>query len=131
MHPVNHPAIRCLHDVARALLRSQGLEDNADVFVFTLGLTEGWASKGDGSVYPLAPGVTAGSYSADAYEFINLSVYEVDASRQSITKVKALPTVSLVPLIATYANRHVLSATTYYSKSMLRVAAETLTCSCD
>jgi hypothetical protein len=32
----------------------------ADVFVFTLGLTEGWRSRGDGAVFPRAPGVTAG-----------------------------------------------------------------------
>ena len=29
MHSVNHPTIRCLQDVARALVRSQGLEDQA------------------------------------------------------------------------------------------------------
>ena len=111
---------------------------NTDVFVFTLGLTEGWVSKIDGSVFPLAPGVSAGSYSADAYEFINLSVYDVEvdlfeflARLKAInSKVKVLLTVSPVPLIATYANRHVLSATTY-SKSVLRVAAETLIRNCD
>lgn len=111
---------------------------NADVFVFTLGLTEGWASKVDGSVYPLAPGVTAGSYSADAYEFINLGVYDVEVELYEFlgrlkalnSRVRVLLTVSPVPLIATYADRHVLAATTY-SKSVLRVAAETLTRSCD
>lgn len=29
MHSVNHPVIGCLHDIARALVRSQGLEDEA------------------------------------------------------------------------------------------------------
>jgi len=29
MHSVNHPAIRCLHDIARALVRSRGLQDRA------------------------------------------------------------------------------------------------------
>ena len=31
-----------------------------DVLIFTLGLTEGWRSKVDGSVFPLAPGVARG-----------------------------------------------------------------------
>lgn len=105
----------------------------ADVFVFTLGLTEGWAAKGDGSVFPLAPGVVAGSHSDDAYEPINLSVYEVQAemfeflSRLKAVNpgVKVLLTVSPVPLIATHTGQHVLTATTY-SKSVLRVAADTL-----
>jgi hypothetical protein len=105
----------------------------ADVFVFTLGLTEGWAAKADGSVFPLAPGVVAGSFSADAYEPINLSVYDVEmemfdflARVKAINeKLRVLLTVSPVPLIATHTDRHVLSATTY-SKSVLRVAAETL-----
>lgn len=105
----------------------------ADVFVFTLGLTEGWAAKVDGSVFPLAPGVVAGRFSDDAYEPINLSVYDVEMEMfdflsrvKSINeKLRVLLTVSPVPLIATHADRHVLSATTY-SKSVLRVAAETL-----
>ena len=33
--------------------------EECDVFVFTLGLTEGWASSVDGAVYPLAPGTVA------------------------------------------------------------------------
>lgn len=104
-----------------------------DVFVFTLGLTEGWASRVDGSVFPLAPGVSGGSYSAGAYEFINLGVQDVEAELSAFlgrlkainSAVKVLLTVSPVPLIATYSKQHVLSATTY-SKSVLRVASETL-----
>ena len=103
---------------------------STDVFVFTLGLTEGWMSKADGSVFPLAPGVVAGHYSADTHAPINLSVYEVEMDmfdflarlRGVNPKVRVLLTVSPVPLIATHADRHVLSATTY-SKSVLRVAA--------
>jgi hypothetical protein len=33
-----------------------------DWLVFTLGLTEGWRSKQDGAVYPLAPGVSGGQF---------------------------------------------------------------------
>jgi len=109
-----------------------------DVFVFTLGLTEGWMAKADGSVFPLAPGVVAGNYSPDTHAPINLSVYEVEMDmfdflarlRGVNLRVRVLLTVSPVPLIATHSDRHVLAATTY-SKSVLRVAAETLSRSGD
>ena len=127
-----------LHAREQHLAAVREMFQNTDVFVFTLGLTEGWASKADGSMFPLAPGVVAGSYSAEAHEFINLGVYDVEVDlfeflgrlKALNAKVKVLLTVSPVPLIATYADRHVLSATTY-SKSVLRVAAETLARSCD
>ena len=41
--------------------------ETCDVFVFTLGLTEGWVSTLDGAVYPLAPGVAGIGPQADAY----------------------------------------------------------------
>jgi len=102
---------------------------NADVFVFTLGLTEGWLNKA-GDVFPLAPGVSGGDYSTDHYDFKNFSVNEVtddlraflEKLKAANPKVKVILTVSPVPLIATFENRHVLVSTTY-SKSVLRVAA--------
>src|SRR5205807_6284661 len=33
--------------------------EQCDVFIFTLGLTEGWEAMADGAVFPLAPGVVA------------------------------------------------------------------------
>ena len=106
--------------------------ENANVFVFTLGLTECWRSKSDGVVYPLAPGVVAGSYDGAEHEFVNLSVTDVEqdlaqfhAHLRSINpRCRVILTVSPVPLIATFENRHVLVSTTY-SKSVLRVAAQT------
>ncbi|WP_210163778.1 GSCFA domain-containing protein [Methylosinus sp. LW3] len=102
-----------------------------DVFIFTLGLTEGWRSRHDGTVYPLAPGVVAGKPSPHLYEFKNFTVSEVitDLDRTvELIKIinpacKIILTVSPVPLIATYEPEHALVATTY-SKSVLRVAAE-------
>jgi hypothetical protein len=104
---------------------------DADVLVFTLGLTEAWRSKTDGSVFPLAPGVVAGSFDDNRHEFINFNVVDVDRDLSAfLTKlkeknplVKVLLTVSPVPLIATYEQRNVLVSTTY-SKSVLRVAAD-------
>jgi GSCFA family len=105
----------------------------SDIFVFTLGLTESWSNR-SGEVFPLAPGVAGGRYDENNYSFKNLAVTDVIADLRSFLngfkeanpKVRVLLTVSPVPLIATYEKKHVLVATTY-SKSVLRVAAETAT----
>lgn len=104
--------------------------ETADVFVFTLGLTEAWMSKEDGAVYPLCPGVAGGTFDASRHRFHNFAAAEVAADllrfvddlRSVNPKARVVLTVSPVPLMATAADRHVLTATTY-SKSVLRVAA--------
>jgi len=105
--------------------------EHSDWLIFTLGLTEAWRSKDDGAVFPMAPGVSGGFYNKDNHEFVNYSVSEViqDLS-ELVNKVTAinpgidiLLTVSPVPLIATYEDRHVLVSTTV-SKAILRVAAD-------
>lgn len=103
----------------------------SDVFVFTLGLTEGWRSKLDGAVFPLAPGVAGGQMDFERYEFVNFNYDEVlldllrFIDRMSLLnpECKLLLTVSPVPLIATYEPRHALVSTTY-SKSVLRAVAD-------
>jgi hypothetical protein len=115
------------------LARVRALFEQADVFVFTLGLTEAWLSKRDGSVFPLPPGVVADSFDESRHGFANFSVAEVeqdlrrflDALKSVNPNIRTLLTVSPVPLLATYEPRNVLVATTY-SKSVLRVAAETI-----
>jgi hypothetical protein len=108
--------------------------ETLDVFVFTLGLTECWRSRHDGAVFPLCPGVEGGKFNRDRYEFYNQTVEDVvdDLTRFRNALAEVNPgasivlTVSPVPLVATAEpGAHVLSATTY-SKSVLRVAAETL-----
>lgn len=109
------------------------LFETCDVFVFTLGLTETWRSRNDGTVYPLAPGVSGGRYDAERHEFLNLNIHQVLADMQSFmnglksvnSNARMVLTVSPVPLIATYEDCNVLVATTY-SKSVLRVAADIL-----
>lgn len=104
-----------------------------DVFVFTLGLTECWASREDGAVYPLCPGVAAGEYDPGRHGLLNLSVEEIVADmrdfieeiRQINPRMRLILTVSPVPLAATAEAQHVLAASTY-SKAVLRVAAEQL-----
>jgi GSCFA family len=102
-----------------------------DVFVFTLGLTECWADRRDGAVYPLCPGVAAGNFDPEQHEFLNLGISEtiedLDAFLAELRAVnpaaRLILTVSPVPLAATAEPRHVWTATSY-SKSVLRVAAE-------
>ena len=102
----------------------------ADVFVFTLGLTEAWISSLDGAVFPACPGTIAGSFDASRHVFHNFSVDEVrqDLSalarllREVQPRIRLILTVSPVPLVATATAEHVLTATVY-SKSVLRVAA--------
>jgi len=110
----------------------------SDVLVFTLGLTETFESKKDGAVFPVAPGVSGGSYSTDSYNFKNFNITEVisdlrdfvDKTRQLNPNLRIILTVSPVPLIATFESRHVLYSTTV-SKAILRVAADEISKSYD
>ena len=121
-------ALRIDRDVHLAAVRR--VFEECSVLVFTLGLTEGWRDQRDGAVYPVVPGAAGGEFDAARYEFVNFSVAEViedllafiDRVRGVNHGVRFLLTVSPVPLIATYTDAHVLTATTY-SKSVLRVAA--------
>lgn len=120
-----------IEDRKTHLLRVREMFETLDVFVFTLGLTESWRRREDGAVFPLAPGVAAGSMDDNVYEFVNFETHEVVADLEyfltELSRInptaKVIFTVSPVPLVATYENRHVLTSTTY-SKSALRSAAD-------
>jgi hypothetical protein len=107
--------------------------EELDVFVFTLGLTESWFSRDDGTVYPVCPGVAGGVFDDTRYGFVNFNVEQclsdmrlfIARLRAVNPKSKIVLTVSPVPLVATAENRHVLVSTTY-SKSALRVVCEEL-----
>ncbi len=109
------------------------LFEELDVFVFTLGLTEGWQAAVDGAAFPLSPGVAAGTFDPESYVFANQPVEEViadlaafaDALKAVNAGARIILTVSPVPLVATYAPRHVLQSTVH-SKAVLRVAAQRL-----
>lgn len=121
-------------DRARHLIAVRRMFLEADIFIFTMGLTEAWRSKVDGSIFPLAPGVVAGEFDPERYEAVNFDVAEVyadlarflDQLKLVNPDVKVLLTVSPVPLIATFEDRNVLCSTTY-SKSVLRVVADMVT----
>jgi hypothetical protein len=106
------------------------LFQTCDIVVFTLGLTEAWVSKTDGAVFPVAPGVVAGSFCEDLHSFVNFSYREVlaDISDFCLTlkrinpRIKIILTVSPVSLNATFEKQNVLVSSTY-SKSVLRAAA--------
>jgi hypothetical protein len=110
------------------------LFEELEVFVFTLGLTEGWQAAGDGAAFPLSPGVAAGTFDPQRYVFANQPVEAViadltafaDALKAVNPNARIILTVSPVPLVATYAPRHVLQSTVH-SKAVLRVAAQRLT----
>ena len=109
------------------------LFENCDVFIFTFGLTEGWISIVDGAVFPLAPGTVVENLDDEDYLFKNFTVSEMETDmnlfieglRTVNPQCRVLTTVSPVALVATYENSHVLPAT-FYSKSALRVVAETV-----
>jgi hypothetical protein len=111
------------------LAKVREMFEKMDVFVFTLGLTEAWQRREDGAVFPLAPGVVAGAFDPERYGFLNFGVKEVmEDIRTAVVRIRSINsrvrfvfTVSPVPLIATYEERHVLVSTTE-SKAVLRAA---------
>ncbi|HEY3636699.1 MAG TPA: GSCFA domain-containing protein [Rhizomicrobium sp.] len=117
-HRAHH--LKCVDHVLRT----------ADVFIFTLGLTETWEHAPSGTVYPTAPGTIAGKFNPAVYRFRNYKFRHVyrdledffDLCKKINPGIKFLLTVSPVPLVATASGEHVLRATTY-SKSLLRTAA--------
>jgi hypothetical protein len=103
--------------------------EKCDFFIFALGLTESWLAE-DGTALLVPPGVVA-EQADGTYTFHNFTVAEMcDDMNEflgSLSKVnprvRVILTVSPVPLVATFENRHVLVSNTY-SKSALRVVAE-------
>ncbi|HBJ84849.1 MAG TPA: transcription elongation factor GreAB [Verrucomicrobiales bacterium] len=119
-------------DLRYHLSRVVWMFQNAQVFVFTLGLTETWLSTQDGTAYPTCPGCNnAGEFDPQKYRFQNAKYGEVvehllgaiQALKEINPQLQIILTVSPVALAATMARRHVLEASVY-SKSVLRAAAE-------
>jgi hypothetical protein len=102
----------------------------ADVFVFTMGLTESWRHRETGLEYAMCPGTLAGDYDPACHEFVNQGYAGIwrdmraalKILRRANAKLKVLLTVSPVPLTATASGQHVLLATSH-SKSVLRAVA--------
>ena len=110
----------------------RGLQQ-ADVLIFTPGLTECWEHRESGTVYPTAPETLAGAYDPVTFAFRNLGyedcIDDFVELRGLLTelnpKMRIILTVSPVPLTATASGQHVLSASNY-SKSVLRAVCGAL-----
>lgn len=103
----------------------------ANVFVFTLGLTELWYNVQEKYAYPMCPGTVVGEFKKDIHKFCNQTFGQVLADLQASMKIlaqhaphlKVLLTVSPVLLVATAESRSVLQSSTV-SKSILRAASD-------
>ena len=101
----------------------------ANLFVFTLGLTESWKNIADYE-YPICPRTIAGEFDKDEHIFVNHKFRDILGDlRKTVAlmrgvnpKLRVLLTVSPVPLTATMSGNHVLTATVE-SKSILRAVA--------
>jgi len=115
---------------AQHLERVRQTFSNADLLIFTFGLTEAWVNHDSGQVYPTCPGTVAGTFDSEKFRFKNftfLQIFRDFCAVRSFLKernpsMRFLVTVSPVPLTATASKRHVLMASTY-SKSVLRSVA--------
>lgn len=115
----------------RGLLNAlRAVIEKTDVFVFTLGLTEGWESLATGQPYAMCPGTAGGRFDPELHGFVNYRAAAIRSAlerafallRELNPELQILLTVSPVPLTATASGRHVLVATTH-SKSVLRAVA--------
>ncbi|WP_428428724.1 GSCFA domain-containing protein [Pararhizobium sp.] len=105
--------------------------EEADIFVFTLGLTESWYNCVDGYEYAVCPGTVAGKFDPQKHVFknqdyafiLNNLTAAIEMMRDINPHIRVLLTVSPVPLTATKTDRHVVVAT-MASKSVLRAVAD-------
>jgi len=108
------------------------LFSQADVFVFTLGLTEAWMDRAKTTVYPTAPGTIAGCFDPGRHVFHNFRFNETfddfvavrDRLKAINPDMKFLITVSPVPLTATATDEHVEVATSRSKSTLRAVCAE-------
>ena len=106
---------------------------DADIFIFTMGLTESWWNKTENYEYPMCPGTVVGDFNNHKhlfmnqdYEFIKQELLEaINLIRKVNKNIKFILTISPVPLTATNSGSHVLVATSE-SKSILRAVAASL-----
>ena len=112
------------------LERTAQLLRQTDVLVFTLGQTETWVDRPSGRALPVCPGVVAGVFKPAVHQLVTLTHAEVLDDLMRIRAMlqrfnpgmKLVLSVSPVPLTATAAGGHVLTASSL-SKATLRAAA--------
>lgn len=103
----------------------------ADVFIFTLGLTETWYNRESGMIYPMCPGTQGGQFDPDLHAMKNAFCDTILSDFEAVLALlhacnpdlKIILTVSPVSLTATAeSDCHALVANTY-TKSVLRAVA--------
>lgn len=118
------------YDREKHLMSVRQMFESADVFIFTIGLTESWIDRRDGTVFPVCP-ASVGAFDQNIHLFHNFSYTEVvddlnmakDLLWQLNKSLKIIVTVSPVPLVATQLHQSALLSNSY-SKSVLRAATE-------
>ena len=134
IQPGGFASLRELHADRRAHLDSvRRAFEQADLFIYTLGLTEAWVDRRDNAILPFCPGRGRGKFDPELIAFHNFCVDEVSEHLESLRgailevnpELRTILTVSPVPLAATLEGPNVMRSTVY-SKSILRVAAERL-----
>ena len=109
------------------LSRVRNMFLETDVFIFTMGLTEAWIDKSDGTVFGTHPAVVLKKSSKFDVRQVNYNFqdcfedakYIIEFIKDLNPRIKFIFTVSPVGLVATHQDRHVLISTNY-SKSVLR-----------
>ncbi len=122
-------ALRAFH-----LNRVRALFTTAQVFVFTLGLTECWHDPETGTFFPVAPGVICDPEPGRNVAFFNHSLSDILSDLAEVRRLlhglnpdmRLILSVSPVPLTATASGSHVLTASTA-AKSTLRAAVQDFT----
>lgn len=102
----------------------------ADIFVFTMGLTESWQNSELGYEYAICPETVAGRFDRRRDRFENQDFISIHSDMEAAInlliqqnpEIRIMLTVSPVPLTATASGEHVLLATSH-SKSILRAVA--------
>jgi hypothetical protein len=103
------------------------LISEANVFIFTSGLTEIWFNAKDKLVYPACPGTIAGEFDPSIHIFHSLNSNEIFEDlvkcREEIMKInpkiKFIFSVSPVPMIATASNKTILVANALSKANLL------------
>ncbi|KZL10333.1 GSCFA domain-containing protein [Pseudovibrio sp. Ad26] len=121
-------AMRASREVTLEAIRQA--VSSADVFVFTMGLTEAWLNTVTDVVYPMCPGTVQGRFDERLHKANNFTFGEIHSDFQECIdllgrynpRLRLVFTVSPVPVTATFTQHHVLTASTY-TKSVLRAVA--------
>ncbi len=110
----------------------KGVIETAEVFIFTMGLTEAWVNKEFGYHYQSCPGTVAGEFDQNLHKFHNQTAVEIaddlqfcfNLMREINLDIKIILTVSPVPITATASGKHVMVANSFTKSTLRNVCGE-------